>query len=292
MDSAQIHPLRWKGVQTALVGLQLAPYSQGRELVWIKPPPAESTGLTSPADGLFPAWISESFQERFGTRIGDSLELPTPTGPRHVRVSAVFADYGNERGSIAVDRRRLAAWLDDANVTTLAVYLKDNVPPDAVRRAWMAEHPGLTVRSNARLREEVMLVFRQTFSVTHTLKGIAVVVAIGGLALALVGLLLERRSELLTLKELGMTRAQLAAATGLEGVWLAALGTAVGLGLSLALGWLLIFVINKQSFGWTLAYRLPWFQLLALGTATLLSSWAVAWMVGWWGATLPAEQED
>ena len=65
-----------------------------------------------------------------------------------------------------------------------------------------------------------------------------------------------------------------------------------GLLLSGALGWLLIYVINKQSFGWTLAYALPWGQLTALAGIVLATGWAVSYAVGLWGADLPADREE
>ena len=64
-----------------------------------------------------------------------------------------------------------------------------------------------------------------------------------------------------------------------------------GLALSLGLGWLLIHVINKQSFGWTLGFALPWGQLAALGLLVTLAGAAVSYGVGRWGANLPADQE-
>ncbi|MFT5030953.1 MAG: putative ABC transport system permease protein, partial [Candidatus Binatia bacterium] len=153
-------------------------------------------------------------------------------------------------------------------------------------------NPGIAVRTNARLREEVLTIFRQTFSITYALKGIGVAVAVTGLALALIGLMLERKRELTTLKALGMSRVEIARATAVEGLGIALVGSVGGLALSLALGRLLIFVINKQSFGWTLAFQVPVGQLAALGGLILLTSAVVAYAAGYWGANLPADKEE
>jgi putative ABC transport system permease protein len=72
----------------------------------------------------------------------------------------------------------------------------------------------------------------------------------------------------------------------------AACAVAGGLLLSLALGWLLIHVINKQSFGWTLGFALPWGQLAALGVTVIVTGGGVSYAVGHWGANLPADREE
>ncbi|MEO0054804.1 MAG: hypothetical protein RLZZ50_751, partial [Verrucomicrobiota bacterium] len=62
--------------------------------------------------------------------------------------------------------------------------------------------------------------------------------------------------------------------------------------LSFALGWLLIHVINKQSFGWTLAFNVPIFQLAALAALVVGTGAFVSHLVGRWAATLPADREE
>ncbi len=76
-----------------------------------------------------------------------------------------------------------------------------------------------------------------------------------------------------------------------EGLGLGIVGTLGGLILSLALGHLLIFVVNRQSFGWTLDYQIPLLSLLSLGALTIATSGIVAYGVGWFGAKLRREQE-
>ena len=64
-----------------------------------------------------------------------------------------------------------------------------------------------------------------------------------------------------------------------------------GLAVSLALGWMLIYVINKQTFGWTLEFA-SWTQMLGLAALVVGIGTAVAYGVGRWGAHLPADQEE
>jgi putative ABC transport system permease protein len=186
----------------------------------------------------------------------------------------------------------LKAWFADARVTNVSLWLKPGVDADTVRAELVREFPGLAVFTNVKLRAEVLRIFRQTFAITYALEVIAVLVAVIGLALTLTSVLLDRREELTTLRALGFTRRELAGAAALEGGVVAAAAVAGGLVLSVALGWLLIYVINKQSFGWTLGFAVPWGQLAALAGAVVATGVVVSYFVGRWGADLPADREE
>ena len=107
----------------------------------------------------------------------------------------------------------------------------------------------------------------------------------------MVGLLLERREELQTLKELGMDRKSIALSAMWEGIGLSLVGVVGGLILSLILGWLLVYVINVQSFGWTLDFRVPWLSFLALAMALIATGAIVSWLVGYRIANLRSDIE-
>ena len=163
---------------------------------------------------------------------------------------------------------------------------------ESLRAEWLSRYPGLRIFSNAHLRSEILRIFRQTFAITYSLEMIGVLVAVAGLGLTLGSVLLDRRAELTTLRALGLTRSEMARATAFEGCALAAAGVGMGLAVSLALGWMLIYVINKQTFGWTLEFAVPWGQMLALAALVIGIGTGVAYAVGRWGAHLPADQEE
>ncbi len=278
------------GVQTLLSGTQLSAVQRHSDLPWVQRPLDGAVFDPSSNSGL--ALASESFAERFRKGRGDTVTVPTPSGPRTLRLAGIFADYGNERGSILVERADMARWFDDTHATNVALYLAPGTDADRARSELVARHPGLTVYSNARLRAEILRIFRQTFSITYALEVIGVLVSVVGMALTLSSVLLDRREELATLRALGLTRSEIARSTSAEGLAVTACATAGGILVSLALGWLLIYVINKQSFGWTLGFVLPWGQIAALGLVVVAAGTAVSYGVGLWGAALPADREE
>lgn len=279
-----------EGQPTLLTGTDMAAVREHSSLPWAEAPLDAAVFDPSRDEGL--ALVSESFSERFARHRGDTLVVPTPSGPRTLTVAGVFSDYGNERGSVMVERRHLARWMGDDSATHLSLFVGPGVNPDALRDQLRREYPGLQVFTNRTLREEILKVFRQTFSITYALEVIGILVAITGIALTMASVLLDRRDELTTLRALGFSRGEIALAASVEGLAVAAWSVACGLALSVCLGWLLIHVINKQSFGWTLGFSLPWAQLAALAAAVSGAGWGVSYAVGTWGTRLPADQEE
>lgn len=262
--------------------------SRHLQLLWIEAPQKTGPGALDSGG----AWVSEPFARRFQKGTGDLVTLPTPAGAKEVRIEGVYADYGNEAGTVLVAQDDTAEWFGDRSVSNLAVYTSPGVDPETVLAQVRERFPALVTRTNQRLREESIRIFHQTFAVTYALEAIAVIIAVGGLGLALAGLLLERRNELAILRSLGATRRDIAHAAMWEGLGIALAGLAGGLVVSFFLGWILIGVINPQSFGWTLRYNVPWDAFVILSGITLSTAALVAWGVGYRNANLRSDREE
>jgi putative ABC transport system permease protein len=282
--------IRLNGISTLLVGNQMAFFRDHARPAWVEAPLADA--VFDPERNGALALASEAFSERFRLHRGDTLQLPTPNGFRPVTIAGIFADYGNERGSLLIGQRHFADWFGNELAASLILELQPGHDPEAFRAELRAAHPGLGVFTSTYLRGESLRIFHQTFAVTYALELIGVVVAVAGLAFTLASLLWERRADLNTMRALGMRRNELAGAAAWEGALTAAAGVASGLAMSLALGWLLIYRINKQTFGWTLETDRPWGQLAALALLVLASAAVAGWLVGRWAARLPAEREE
>lgn len=199
--------------------------------------------------------VSEPFAWRSGIGAGGTLTLRTAGGPRAFRVVGVFTSYGSDQGVVMIDRAAYRTlWEDDA-VSALALFAVPGVDADdlagRVRRA-AGGGQALTVQSNRALREASLEVFDRTFTITAVLRLLVALVAFIGVATALLALQLERARELGVLRATGMTPAQVGRLVTLQ---TALTGLAAGL-LALPVGLvqaaLMIHVINRRSFGWTM----------------------------------------
>jgi putative ABC transport system permease protein len=203
--------------------------------------------------------VSEPFANKHHVKSGDMIKLPIGGSIRAFRVLGVYYDYSTERGFVVMDRRTLLRYLPDPAASNLAVYLKQDANPADVRKGIerVIGARGLMLFTNSKLRKGALDVFDRTFQITWALEAVAIAVAVIGIAGALLALVIDRRREYALLRFLGAERRQIRriilAEAGFLGIFSNAIGLVLGTGLSLVL----IFVINKQSFGWTIQFHWP-----------------------------------
>jgi putative ABC transport system permease protein len=229
------------------------------------------------------ALVSEPFAYRRGLGPGDILDLPTPEGRRPTRVIGVFRDYGSDQGAVTIARTLYDRWFADPGVTSLALFLEEGAESEAVVRDLLATVPedlSVVVRTNDVLRSASLEVFDRTFQVTAVLRLLAFVVAFVGVLSALMALELERARELGVMRAWGLEPAELrhlvATQTGLMGLVSGVLAVPMGLALSAVM----IFVINKRAFGWTLDMQ--------IGAGVLVQALALALVAALLAGVYPA----
>jgi putative ABC transport system permease protein len=224
-------------------------------------------------------FISEPLAFRHGLKPGDRLRLDAPAGPLELPIGAVLRDYGSERGLCWLHREAYVRAYRDGAISSLALWLAPGQDPEAMvtrLRGELRAGQELFLRSNRGLRAESLAIFERTFAVTALLRVLTLAVALVGTLTALLALALDRSREVALLRALGLTPGQLALHLGLFG---AALGLAAGLfaaPVGALLASLMMGVVNRDSFGWTmLAWRFPPQEFaLALGLAVLFASLA------------------
>lgn len=246
-----------------------------------------------PVEQIWPALqagsvlLAEPLANRLGLGVGDTVQLFSPRGVESFPVAGVFYDYSSSEGSLLMGMQVYRDLWKDTSVTALGLRLEPGVNADEVVRTLqdaLQTGQALVIRANRTLREDVMEVFDRTFAITAALRILTMMVAFIGVLNALLLLQLEKQREIGVLRALGLTARQLWSLvmmeTGLMG--LAAGLLAAPLGYSLAL--VLIFVINRQSFGWTLQFdpspgAFAQGVAVALGAA-LLAGVYPAWRLG------------
>jgi putative ABC transport system permease protein len=214
--------------------------------------------------------VSEPFANKHGIHTGDALDLPLGDRLVKVTVAGIYYDYSSERGFIIFDRSTLLKYLPQLPPTNLAIYLRPGADPTAVRYAIeerLAKNR-VSVLPNRVLRQNAVTVFDRTFAITYALEGVAIAVAMLGAANSLLAMVLDRRREFGLLRYLGAAPAQVRRMILLEAGFLGIAANVLGLALGFVLSLVLIYVINKQSFGWTIQFHPP-FALLA-GASVLL----------------------
>jgi putative ABC transport system permease protein len=237
--------------------------------------PANASERLRRAIGQDAVTVSESFALRFGKQPGDVIELPTPRGFRPFTISAVFYDYSHNRGLVVMDRATYGRYFPAARPNSLSIYLRPDAEVEDVRQRLatvVGERYQVVFNTNLALREEVLRIFDSTFAITYALELIAIVVASLGVLSTLMTLIVERRREFALLSLLGATRAQIRRMLVIEAVYIGGAGQLIGVFIGVVLSVLLIYVINVQSFGWTIQFHLPLGFLLQSTLLILLAA--------------------
>ena len=217
---------------------------------------------------------SELFSYRHDVHAGDTVRLALGAGIVELGVAGVFYDYSGERDLLIGDRAALLAYLPDPRLSSAGVYLAPGADFEeshaALARA--ASGRGVEVTPTRTLREQAIRIFDRTFAITYALEAIAMFVAILGMAEALLNLVFDRRRELALLRMHGASTGQVRRLVLVQAGLLGLMASLMGLGLGAASSQVLLRVIHKQSFGWSLPLHWPWeFLAAALGAIVVAS---------------------
>ena len=186
---------------------------------------------------------------------GAKVTLYTDRGPKEFPVAGIYRDYSNSQGTVmmGLDLYR-QHWNDDTITAALLVLKPGEDVDETVRqlRGQLAGIQGVVVRPNAALRNDALAVFDRAFAITGALQLLAAIVAFIGVLAALLSLQLERAREMGLMRAVGLTVQQLRGLVFLETGLMGAVAGLLALPTGLALAIVLIFIINRRSFGWTM----------------------------------------
>ncbi|MFP4160563.1 MAG: FtsX-like permease family protein [Ectothiorhodospira sp.] len=242
------------------------------ELMAVDPAPQTPGGYRFRAGERQAAWrdlarrdaviVSEPLAWRLQLDMGDRLTLRTDRGPRDFEIVGVVQEYGSDRGLVTIHRDRYDRYWDDPGVASLGLFLDPGIPPDtaleAIREAVAGLDAPVLVTPTGEIRKEAMAVFDRTFAITHVLRLLTVGVAFVGVLSALMALQLERAREHAVLRATGVTPRELGAMVALQSVLLGLAAGLFAIPLGLIMSDVLIDVINRRSFGWSMAHSVPW----------------------------------
>jgi putative ABC transport system permease protein len=228
--------------------------------------------------------ISEPLAETLHLQEGGTITLPTPSGPQPLTIAGVFYDYRTDGPSVWMDISLFRRFWRDTHLNAVRLYLKDAAKVPQVQARLQERYRDryrLLALSHRDLRNGILKIFDETFALTYALEGVAVVVAVFGIITTFLVLIRERERDLALLQAIGASRRQILGMvlveSGLAGGLSFLLGAACGSVLSL----LLIFVINKQAFGWTIQLHFTpaiyWQTLILVMTLSLAAAAYPAW---------------
>ncbi|TNY35285.1 ABC transporter permease [Thermomonospora catenispora] len=188
---------------------------------------------------LTPGTVAVQADRARGRDVGDTVTIPTPRGRVELRVVALFS--GNTPlPPYVVTEEDFARHFGPRDAEAVYLNAAPGVDPDraleTVERI-IAPYPTLKVASTAGLKERFDEAIDTILAVVGGLLGLAVIIALFGIANTLGLSVVERTRESALLRALGVTRVQLRLMLSLEAVIMAVIGAVIGVGLGVVFGW-------------------------------------------------------
>ncbi len=258
VDAFRAISFPFRGSISTLASVDLATIAVRNKLRLIGGESAAAISATMP--NTTDALVSEPFATRFGVRVGDTIPIDTPSGLTNFKVAAIYNDYSTDSGVFMIDTRTFVRLFHDDSENSLAVYAKPGADLAVLRSQLIrAVLPlRIDVETTRELRALVIEIFNRTFAITYALYVISIAIAVLGVVSTLFALVLERKRDIGLLRYLGFTIRDVRAMVFYEAAYVGALGGITGIASGLLLALLLIFVINRQAFGWLIELHVPW----------------------------------
>ncbi|WP_093555229.1 ABC transporter permease [Pseudoduganella namucuonensis] len=251
----------------------------------------------APPPGARPVWVSEPMTDLYGVTAGGTLKLPLAGAEHEFFVAGVWRDYARPSGSVQMRLADYQAITGDRDINNVAIWLAKDAAMADVKAGLKALPFGALLELNelGELRAMSLKIFDRSFAVTYLLEAIAIVIGLFGVAATFSAQTLARSKEFGMLRHIGVTRRQILAILAMEGGALTGLGIATGFVLGWIISLVLVFVVNPQSFHWTMQMHLPWPLLGTVAAAMLVASALTALLSGRQalsGAPIRAVRED
>jgi putative ABC transport system permease protein len=199
-----------------------------------------------------------------------------------VAVAGVWRDYARQTGAVMMDLADYRRLTGDRLANDGAVHLAPGARADDVADALagLAGPGALEIARPGEIRAISLRIFDRSFAVTYLLEAVAVVIGLAGVAASFAALAAARRREFGMLRHLGLTRRQIGAMLAREGALAAGIGVLGGMLVGGAIGLVLIEVVNRQSFHWSMDLHVPWLSLLLFGTGLVALAAVAAVLAG------------
>jgi len=235
----------------------------------------------TPADP--PVWISEAVQDLYGLKPGSILTLPLAGQNRHYRVAGVWRDYARAFGAVVMSLPTYVAASQDERANEASVWLDGRRSVADVEAALVAEFgrgAGVDITTSTAVREKSLQIFDRAFAITYALEAIAVLIGLTGISFAASSTALARRAEFGMLRHIGMLRRQVIGIVASEGLLTSTCGVLYGLLLGIVLSLVLVYVVNRQSFNWSIDLVIPVWQLGLLSLFLIVAAAVTAFVSG------------
>jgi len=247
----------YKGTPVMVVSIEVEKLMGKVKRNPIEGDPKQMNELTRRGEAMI---VSDGFAALRKVRVGDIVEIPTPSGMLKLPVAGVIRDYSDLQGAVFIDRSVYLKFWNDTTVNVARVYIKDGARPAEVRQRILdrfAGRYGLLVMGNSEVRAYVLRLTDQWFSMTYNQIVVAILVAVLGIVNTLTVSITDRRRELGVMQAVGGLRNQIRRTIWLEAISIGVIGLVLGMALGAVNLYYIMGMIKRDLGGLDLDYIFP-----------------------------------
>lgn len=244
-----------------------------------------------------PVWISEAMVDLYGWQKNQPVQFSIGGQPHTFTVAGIWRDYARQSGSIQMRLSDYQMLTGDMQVNDLSLWLNRDATTASLKKQLQALPFGsaLEFAEPGEIRAISLKIFDRSFAITYLLEGVAIIIGLFGVAATFSAQTLARAREFGMLRHVGVSRRQILMLLAGEGSLLAGMAIVVGFLLGWCISLILVFIVNPQSFHWTMQMHMPWPLLLIVATSLLISAAITAVLSGRMavaGSAVRAVRED
>ncbi|MBC7415958.1 MAG: ABC transporter permease [Herminiimonas sp.] len=231
---------------------------------------------------MLPIWVSEAMVDLYGFSTGKPVTLELGGKPQRFIVAGIWRDYARQSGAIQMRLEDYRTLTGDTDITDAALRLQPGTTPAQVTAALQRLPFGaaLAFAEPGEIRALSLKIFDRSFAVTYLLEAVAIIIGLFGVAATFSAQTLARAREFGMLRHIGVTRRQILGLLAAEGGLLTAIGIVAGFTIGFCISLILVFIVNPQSFHWTMQLHVPWAGLMAVAAVLLVSAALTALLAG------------
>jgi putative ABC transport system permease protein len=202
--------------------------------------------------GLHTIAVQADEAKKHNEKLGDAVTLFFPeTGNQRFTVVALYGTdqpLGEYVVSMNAFNANVAQHADDAVLVSDARGVSMTQARHAIENA-LKETPTATLRTKDEFKGSVAHQINQILNLVYVLLGMALLIALFGIANTLALSVYERTREIGLLRAVGMTRRQVRSTVRWESILIVLLGTALGTIIGIGFGWALVRAISHSASG-------------------------------------------
>jgi putative ABC transport system permease protein len=178
---------------------------------------------------------------------------------REFTIAGIYYDYASDQGLVAIHYDHFREYWKSQGVSGISVFVDEQYTLEEVKQKIQSMNVGgqeLLVRTFRYIRDTSIEIFDRTFIIANVLQLLAIIVAFIGILSSLMSLQLERNKELGILRANGLLPAQLFKIVTIQTLLMGVTSGLLAIPLGKVLAAILVFIINKRSFGWTMQFEI------------------------------------